>query len=124
MIDQAMGVVSGCSLHKYLSGENDVPICFDISGDKWEDEFISQIGNELHVLDEEEQDEEQYDEENEVAQQLPPNMQNYSQALHALEDVQRFLEHKGHVNDALRIGSVVDSVISIKISEQTQTPVL
>ena len=48
-------------------------------------------------------------------------MQSYSQALHALEDVQRFLEHKGHVNDALRIGSVVDSVISIKISEQIQT---
>ena len=57
----------------------------------------------------------------EVAQQLPPNVQNYSQALHALEDVQRFFEHNGHVNDALRIGSVVDSVISTKISKQTQT---
>ena len=93
---------------------------FNISGDKWEDEFISQIGDERHVLDEK-QDEDQDDEENEVAQHLPTNVQSYSQALHALEDVQRFLEHKGHVNDALRIGSVVDSVISIKISEQTQT---
>ena len=120
MIDRAMGVDSGCSLHEYVSGENDVPICFNISGDKWEDEFISQIGDERHVLDEK-QDEDQDDEENEVAQHLPTNVQSYSQALHALEDVQRFLEHKGHVNDALRIGSVVDSVISIKISEQTQT---
>ena len=103
MIDQAMGD-NACHSHEYLSGENDVPVCFDISGDKWENEFMSQIGNEGEDEEDEEDD--------------PEHPKLLSRPVCTR---QCFLENKGHVNDALRIGSVVDSVLSLKLREQKQT---
>ena len=41
-----------------------------------------------------------------------PRLKTFREAISALEDVQSFLEDRGHIGEAAAIGSAVDSVVS------------
>ena len=45
----------------------------------------------------------------------------YKEANELLEDIQHFLEAKGHIKEAITVGSVVDSVTSFQLAASRQT---
>ena len=63
-----------------VNGEDDVPVCLDTCSDTWEEEFFDNLGQEDQG---EEQDEE---------------------VILSLEDIQLFLESRGHLQDAMQVG--------------------
>ena len=56
----------------------------------------------------------------EEQQQPVPKLKTFKEAISALEDVQSFLEDRGHIGEAAAIGSAVDSVVSLHISSMKQ----
>ena len=43
LIDQALPSEQSCSATKYLSAQDEVPVCVGLSGDDWESEFLEQL---------------------------------------------------------------------------------
>ena len=46
---------------------------------------------------------------------------NYKYAVESLDNVQQFLENKGHVHEALQVSSTVDTLTSLKLQSAKQT---
>ena len=46
---------------------------------------------------------------------------NYKEAVQSLEDVQHFLESRGYIEEALHIGSEVDTMTILKLKSSKQT---
>ena len=87
LIEKTMPAGGRCDLDEYLQGDDDLPVCMDLDNDSWETDFLDHLGQ-----DEEEADEEEDEGENEMDIELPPpKIQNYKEAVQALEDVQHFL---------------------------------
>ena len=51
----------------------------------------------------------------------PPKLQNFKEAVQSLEDVQQFLESRGYIEEALRIGSAIDTMTVLKLKSSLQT---
>ena len=59
-----------------------------------------------------EQQETEHEEDEEMNDDPPPmRVQTYKEAIQALEDVQQFLQSRGHTKEAMDIGSTVDTVV-------------
>lgn len=41
---------------------------------------------------------------------LAPKLRNFKEAIQSLDDVQEFLESRGYIEEALKIGSAVDTL--------------
>ena len=46
----------------------------------------------------------------------PVKIKSYKEANKLLEEVQHFLESKGHIKEAITIGSIVDNVSNIQLA--------
>ena len=119
LIDQALPSEQSCSATQYLSAEDEVPVCVGMSGDDWESEFLEQLGCGSYTQEREEGDEcaqecEEMDEEPE------PTVKTFSEALHALDDVKLFLEHRGLCQEAGMISSVGDAVACAQVKSLKQ----
>ena len=74
-----------------VNGEDDVPVCLDAYSDTWEEKFFDNLGQEDQGK---EQDEE---------------------AILSLEDIQLFLESRGHLQDAMQVGNFMDNLFAVQI---------
>lgn len=106
------------SAEDYVNGDNDLPVCEEFDGDNWDEQFLSNLTNSTcsTTEDVDESDDEQFDSE-------PPcsNIKNYQEALSMLEDVQLFLDPKGHSGEATKIGSLMDTVVSLRYESLAST---
>ena len=50
-----------------------------------------------------------------------PKLSNFKEAIQSLDDVQEFLECRGYIQEALKIGSVVDTLTGLKLQSSQQT---
>ena len=51
----------------------------------------------------------------------PPKIENFSEAIHSLEDVPAFLDSKGYSNQATVVASTVDLVASLHCNSLSST---
>ena len=116
--EQLVGLINdvmpqnSCSPQEYVNGEDTIPVCNDMDDATWEEDFLGRLGQEESEPVEEDREEEQ--------QQPVPKLKTFKEAISALEDVQSFLEDRGHIGEAAAIGSAVDSVVSLHISSMKQ----
>lgn len=106
LIERTMPAGEGCSVEEYIRGDNDLPVCMDLTGERWDANFLSQLGQQ-----------EESEEEDDEAPPPPLKVQTFKEAIDSLESVQRFLESQGHIEEALLIGSSVDEVALQSISQ-------
>ena len=117
LIEKTMPAGGRCDLDEYLHGDDDLPVCMDLDNDSWETDLLDQLGQ-----DEKEADEEEDEGEDEMdIEPPPPKILNYKEAVQALEDVQHFLESRGYIEEALHIGSEVDTMTILKLKSSKQT---
>lgn len=121
LIEKTMPAGEGCTVTEYLGGEDDLPICTDLDSDRWEDNFMAELGQQ----DEEDEEGDEEDEEGDEGMEdepLPPlKVQSFKEAIESLENVQKFLESRGYIQEALGIGSAVDTVAGVKLHSSVQT---
>ena len=106
-----------CPLEEYINGDEDLAVCRDINDNSWESTFFKNLGQE----DEEVSDNEEQEEQEDMDDNPPPKVKTYMEANEFLEEVQRFLETRGHVKEAPTVGSVVDNVSSLQLAAARQT---
>ena len=108
-----MNDVVPVSCVEYVNGEDDIPVCNDMDKLAWEEDFMKQLGQEDCG---EENDE---DEEDNSVQVPVSKVKTYKEAILA-EDVQMFLESRGHLHGSAKIGIAVDSLASLHLASMTQ----
>ena len=81
----------------------------------WEADFLKQLGQEEQEVADEEED------EGEDEMDVEPKLQNFKEAVQSLEDGQQFLESRGYIEEALRIGSAIDTMTVLKLKSSKQT---
>ncbi len=104
-----------CSEKEYVTGD-DLPICDDASDD-WDEHFMT----ELQLTMNEDQIELQDDDGDDESFDLQPpalKYNTYQEAMFAIEDVQAFLDSKGHNELATSLGSQMHSLVGLYFIEK------
>ena len=73
--------------------------------ENWDSSFFAQLNQEEPVEEDDDQDEQQVE--------TLENIKTYKDANRYLEEVQQFLEQEGHVEEAFKIGSIIDKIYNI-----------
>ena len=118
LIEKTMPTDGRCNVDEYLNGDDDLPVCMQLDSDSWEADFLEQVGQEEQEVADEDEDE--GDDEMDV-EPPPPKIQNFKEAVQSLEDVEKFLESRGYIEEALRIGSEIDTLTVLKLKSSTQS---
>jgi hypothetical protein len=79
---------------------------------------LDQLGQDKEA--DEEVDEGEAEDEMDV-EPPPPKIKDFKGVVEALEDVQQFLENRGFIEEALRIGQEVDTMTILKLKSVKQT---
>ena len=122
-----MRLQNACSVEELIEGEDSVPMCAD--NQTWEERFFTEIGPAakraaaLNYHNDSEDDEDEEGENNEEDSAIPVKIACYSDAIKSLEDVRKFLEDKGHTDDATSVNSLISCVInkSLTVSASKQS---
>ena len=110
-----MNTHEACEVEEYINGEDSLSVCNDLENENWDDSFFAQ-------LNQEEPEEEDNDEcEQQALVGTQQNIKSYRDANKYLEEVQEFLEQQGHVEDAFKIGSIIDNISFFEVSRSKQT---
>ena len=117
MITKVMPGSERCTAQEYINGDSELATCSDMEDERWEEAYMSQLGQ---PSDQTQVDEEA--EDNIQSESLPiPKITSYKEAIIALEDVQTFLESRGHLSTSITyIGPAVDAITSLKIISMSQ----
>ena len=104
-----------CSPKEYIAGDDSLPVCDD-SGDHddWDDRFLAELSQlQAQHAEETVQD----DDDDELFDMEPPplKLKTYQEAISALEDVQSFLDTKGHNALATNLGIQINSMIDLQV---------
>ena len=118
LIDKTMSENEACLLEEYVNGDKDLAVCRDIDDSSWESTFFATLSQEPDEKASEDGGDEQ---DNAVDEDPPMKVNTYKEANELLEDIQHFLEAKGHIKEAITVGSVVDSVTSFQLAASRQT---
>ena len=123
LMTQTMNTQEVCPLQEYLNGEDGIALCRDCDETCWEESFFANLRQDQEDDHEETSgDEEEDGQENPILHGAPLLVVNsYKQANEYLEGVQRFLQSKGHIQDAFTIGSVDDNITSLQLAASRQT---
>ena len=106
---------ASCSVTELVTGDDNVPVCFELDEDQWEEQFFSSINPSTSTTTES-------DPENELDIEPPaPKLRNLGEAIHHLEGVQEFLDRIGYINEATIIASAVDTVASLHCKNGRQS---
>ena len=117
MINKTVLPGGTCDVNEYLQGDDELPVCVDLDSDNWDTNFMDQL-----VEDEEEAEQEDEWEDDAIdTDPAPPKIQSFKEALLALGDVQQFLESRGCIEEALNIGSNIDTITFLKLKSSKQT---
>ena len=92
LIDITVSEKDACLLEEYVNGDENLAVCRDTNDSSWESTFFETLG--------EEEAESEGDEQ---------------------EQVQHFLEAKGHLKEAITVGSIVDKVSNLQLTSARQT---
>ncbi len=103
-----------CSPEEYVNGEDSLPICNDLDSLTWEEDFMHQL------LQEDRSEESDEGEEEDTAQLTVSRVKTYKDAIVALEDVQTFLDSRGHLEDSAKLGIALDSLATLHIASMKQ----
>ena len=106
-----------CSVSEYVSGDDNLPVCFEVDNEHWEEQFFSSIDPTHSVsscieLESEEEPE---------IEPPPPKLRNLGEAVRNLEDVREFLDSTDYISEAIAIACVIDKVgtLQFKVSHQS-----
>ena len=103
---------ANCSVSKYVSGDDNLPVCFQFDNEHWEEQFFSSI-DPVHsassYIELESEDEPEIE-------PPPPKLRNLGEAIRNLEDVQEI-----YISEATAIACVIDKVgtLRFKVSHQS-----
>ena len=124
LIEKTMSDADTCTLDEYLSGDSDIPICKELdtsSSAGWEEAFLAQLQEEEGS--ESDKDDTESDNED-LGDSVPPvKLKSLKEVIQCLEDAQHFLEHRGHLEHALRIGQNVDDIVSLKTTSAKKSSI-
>ena len=106
----------GCTVDQYLTGDSDLPVCMEIDDDNWEAAFLEELEEHQQVEDCGQVDGDSDDEDDSTAntEEPFPKLKTYKEAITSWEEVSRFLEYKGHGDEALSIGSTIERIVNLK----------
>ena len=120
LIGQLGPAEANCSVSENVSGDDNLPVCFEVDNEQWEEQFLSSIdpthsvSSCIELESEEEQDEPEIE-------PPPSKLRNLGEAIRNLEDVREFLDRKGYISKATAIACEIDKVgtLQFKVSHQT-----
>ena len=104
-----------CNVEEYVNGD-ELLTCNDMEDEKWEETFMSQLGQQ------EENKETEDEVETESIQLEEPNtITTFKDAIKAMEDIQDVLESRGHVSTSVTyIGPAIDAVATLQVTSMRQ----
>jgi len=115
LIGQLGPTEANCSVSEYVSGDDNLPVCFVVDNEQWEEQFFSSI-DPTHSASSciESQDKPEIE-------PPPTKLRNLGEAVRTLEDIQEFLDSKGYISEATAIACVIDTVgtLRFKVSHQS-----
>ena len=90
-----------CSYDSCVREDDNIPTCFDMDNQHWQEEFLSQLGEDPSTMqpsaNNTDNPEDSYVEE---TLEFPPlKITRYDEALSSLENVSAFLQSKGHMSE-------------------------
>ena len=86
-------------------------MCED-AGDDWDEHFLAQ--DQADTEEPEDQEDDSYD-----LEPPSPKIKTYKEAVSAIEDIQAFLDFKGHNELSTKLGTHINSVISLQCAHTT-----
>ena len=110
LISITMSGHEACPVEEYITGEGSLPVCNGLDDSNWESSFFAQLVQE--------EPEEEDDDQGEQILTLP-TIKTYKDANMYVEEVQQFLEQEGHVEEAFKLGSIIDKVFRSVRTKQT-----
>ena len=92
-------------LDEYLN--DDLPVCMEADSGCWD--------RSIYLKERPDKD---YETDNDLPTPKPTNLK---EAIQSLDDIQHFLESRGYIEEALKIGSAVDILTALKFKSSQQT---
>lgn len=115
LLEDTLPAGERCSVLAYVSAEDRLPVSSNMEDDKWEESFMSQLGQHREEMEDED------NVESGSTSPSPVGISTYRDAILALEDVQAFLERHGHVSVSLsQVGPVVDTIASLQATLENE----
>ena len=89
----------------------------DDAGDDWDEHFLAGLSQDT-AKEPEDQEDDSYDFE-------PPSLRikTYKEAVSAIEDIQAFLNFKGHNELSTKLGTHINSIVSLQCAHTCKTSV-
>ena len=107
LISRVMGSLEHCSAVEYINGDSSLPVCFDISDGRWEEQFLLSLSDDAELIV---VDDSQLEEDLDIPPPAP-KIQSYLEAGKSLEEVKVFLEDRGCFEEASAVSSVLTHVV-------------
>ena len=104
------------------SAEDDVSICAEFADDKWDEEFMSELGpaNKLMCPDEDSDDE-----DSDPMEVPPPRLKSSDEAISCLGDICDFLEYRGYTKEANNSNALLNDLARLHcVSLTKQTSII
>ena len=109
---------STCSPQEYVTGDDNLPVCDD-AGDDWDEHFLAGLSRDQADTEEpEDQEDDSYD-----LEPPSPKIKTYKEAVSAIEDIQAFLDFKGHNELSTKLGTHINSIVSLQCAHTCKTSV-
>ena len=92
-----------------VSAEDDVPVCAEFADDKWDKEFMSELGPADKLLypdddsDDADTNDEDEDEDATAMEESPPRLKCLDEAISCLGDICDFLENRGYTKQTAQM---------------------
>ena len=115
LIGQLGPAEANCSVSEYIYGDDNLPVCFEVDDEQWEEQFFSSI-EPTHSTSSCIESEDELE-----IEPPPPKLKNLGEAVKNLEDVQEFLDSKGYISEATAIACVIDKVGTLRFRVSYQS---
>ena len=107
----------GCSSNEFAYGDDDLPVCAEMDDDNWQSVFLDELTNDPGG----EEDSDDEIEDDSAEQEVLPCTKSFKEAIVALKDIVLFLQQKGNTQEAMSLGSIIDSVCKCRNASTVQT---
>lgn len=82
----------------------------DDAGDNWDEHFLAELSRDQEDAEEpEDEEDDSYD-----LEPASPKLKTYKETVSAVEDIQAFLDFKGHNELSTKFGTHINSIVSLK----------
>ena len=110
-----------CEVSGMTVAEDDVPVCAELSDDKRDEEFMSELGptNKFTHLDGD-SDEDSDDEDSEPIEVPPPRLNSVPEAMSCLGEICEFLEYRGYTKEVNSSNTLLDDLARLHCASLTK----